>query len=105
MSTLVVVPTSLDPVARRRKDWKGDPIVSTPPPVNDRPMATEDNPRLTLELETGADPIRGSIEHADGSRQSFWGWLELSQELRRVAGVAGPQATRPRPHTTAKEQP
>jgi len=48
-------------------------------------MSTASNPRITLELEPGADPIRGSIEHPDGSRQPFWGWLELSAELRRLA--------------------
>ena len=69
-------------------------------------MATESKTRITLELETGADPIRGSIiEHADGSRQPFWGWLELSEELRRVAAGPDAQARRPPPHTTTKEQP
>ena len=48
-------------------------------------MTSTSKPRITLELEAGGDPIRGSIEHADGSRKSFWGWLELSAELRRVA--------------------
>jgi len=43
------------------------------------------NARITLELEAGADPIRGSIGHADGSHVCFWGWLELIEELRRVA--------------------
>jgi hypothetical protein len=79
--------------------------VSTALRVNDQPMATGSKTRLTLELETGADPIRGSIEHADGSRRSFWGWLELSEALRRVATGADTQATRARPHTTTKEHP
>lgn len=48
-------------------------------------MPTANNSRITLELEAGADPIRGSIEHPDGSSQPFWGWLELMEELRRVA--------------------
>ena len=47
-------------------------------------MAMEPNPRITVELE-GADPIRGSIEQADGRREPFWGWLELIDVLRRVA--------------------
>jgi hypothetical protein len=85
-------------------------------------MSTANNPRITLELEAGADPIRGSITHADGSRQPFWGWLELSEELRRVAsdeperplqptpartGQApepDSQAKRQQPHTTTQEQ-
>jgi hypothetical protein len=72
--------------------------------VNDHRMSTEGNPRITLELEPGADPIRGSIEHADGSRQPFWGWLELSAELRRVAAQPEAQAKRRQPRTTTKEQ-
>jgi hypothetical protein len=86
-------------------------------------MSTANNPRVTLELEAGADPIRGSIEQADGSRQPFWGWLELSEQLHRVAAdkpgrpsLASPASTgqapepdarakRPQPHTTTKEQP
>lgn len=50
-----------------------------------RLVAKEPNPRLTVELELGADPIRGSIEQADGRRQRFWGWLELIEALSRVA--------------------
>jgi hypothetical protein len=90
---------------------------------HDHGMSTANNPRITLELEAGADPIRGNIEHADGSRQPFWGWLELSEELHRVAAdepgrpsqpntastgrtpEPDAQAKRPQPHTTTKEQP
>lgn len=71
--------------------------------VNDHDMTAANNPRITLELETGADPIRGSIEHADGSHQPFWGWLELSAELRRVA--AGPDTQAEQQQPTTKEQP
>lgn len=38
-----------------------------------------------VELETGADPIQGSIDHSDGRSQPFWGWLELIDALRRAA--------------------
>jgi hypothetical protein len=48
-------------------------------------MSTAHNSRITLEIEAGADPIRGLIEHRDGRREPFWGWLELMEELRRVA--------------------
>jgi hypothetical protein len=57
------------------------------------------NPRITLELEAGADPIRGCIEHPDGIRQPFWGWLELMEELRQIA------AERPQHHTNTEEEP
>ena len=72
--------------------------------VNDHRMATSSNSRITLELEPGADPIRGSIEHADGRRQPFWGWLELSAELRRATAQPEAQAERPQPPTTTKGQ-
>ena len=68
-------------------------------------MTAKDNPRITLELEPGADPIRGSIEHADGRRQPFWGWLELSAELRRATAQPDEHAERRQPPTTMKEQP
>jgi hypothetical protein len=48
-------------------------------------MSTGHNSRITLEIVAGADPIRGLIEHSDGRREPFWGWLELLEELRRVA--------------------
>lgn len=48
-------------------------------------MSSPVNPQITLELEAGADPIRGTIGHGDGSRRHFWGWLELMDELRRIA--------------------
>jgi hypothetical protein len=68
------------------KDWKGASIVEPFASVQDHGMTTEKSSRFTVELETGADPIRGSIEHLDGSRQPFWGWLELIEALQRAAG-------------------
>jgi len=85
-------------------------------------MPTASTARITLELEPGADPIRGLIEHPDGSRQPFWGWLELIEQLRRAAdephrpfqptppsvGLApepDTQTKRQQPHTTTQEQP
>jgi hypothetical protein len=56
-----------------------------PARAHDHAMSSASNPRITLELEPGADPIRGSIEHGDGTRESFWGWLELIDELGRIA--------------------
>jgi hypothetical protein len=51
-------------------------------------VTSEPNPRLTIELEAGAEPIQGSIEQAGGERQRFWGWLELIEALRRIAADA-----------------
>jgi hypothetical protein len=78
---------------------------ATHPGVHDHGMSTASNARIALELEAGSDPIRGLIEHADGSRQSFWGWLELSEELRRVAAEPDTQAERLQPQTTTGETP
>jgi hypothetical protein len=64
-------------------------------------MATASNSRITLELQTGADPIRGSVEHPNGNRQPFWGWLELIDQLGRVA--AGEPAMPPQPSPTPEE--
>jgi hypothetical protein len=57
--------------------------------------------RITLELAAGTDPIRGRIEHADGSLQPFWGWLELSEELRRVAADEPERSSDRTPASTA----
>jgi hypothetical protein len=91
--------------------------------LHDHGMSISGNARITLELEAGADPIHGLIEHSDGSRQPFWGWLELSEELRRVAAAEPERPSQPapantgqapktdaqakprKPHTTTKEQP
>ena len=64
-------------------------------------MAAAANPRITVELEAGANPIRGSIEYANGRRQAFWGWLELIDELGRLAADK-PQG-RPRRHAETQE--
>ena len=52
---------------------------------NDHGMSTSTISRVTLEIEAGSDPIRGVLERPDGSHEPFWGWLELMDELRRVA--------------------
>ena len=77
----------------------GASIVDRSSGMHDRGMSTAINSRITLELEAGADPIRGLIEHTDGSRHPFWGWLELIEELRRIA--AG-EAKRPARSTPAR---
>jgi hypothetical protein len=58
-------------------------------------MSNAKNSRITLELEAGADPIRGSIEHPDGSCHPFWGWLELMEEVRRVTTDERKRPARP----------
>ena len=53
-------------------------------------MTRSQHRRITVALQPGADPIRGVIERPDGRRLRFWGWLELMEELRRVAAAAPP---------------
>ena len=64
-------------------------------------MSSSNSSRITIEIETGADPIHGLIERADGSSEPFWGWLALLDELHRVAadgtGRAPPDPTELRP--------
>jgi hypothetical protein len=55
-------------------------------------VATTSNPRITIELEPGADPIRGVVEFVDGRREPFWGWLELIDELQRLCAPPQMQA-------------
>lgn len=66
-------------------------------------MANGANPRITVELEAGADPIRGSIDHGDGHPVSFWGWLELIEELGRAAAAGAAEPTLPNPANTDQE--
>jgi hypothetical protein len=69
-------------------------------------MSSPANPRITLELAAGSDPIQGSIEHADGTRQAFWGWLELIETLRSLADSgsrSGARARRGHPSTAEEE--
>ena len=71
------------------------------PEAHARGMSTT-NARITLELLVGADPIRGSLEHADGRSEPFWGWLELIAALERAA--AEQPAERRQPQTPGEEQ-
>ena len=70
------------------------------PRVHDRGMSTAKTSRITVELETSADPIRGSIEDAGGKRKPFWGWLELIEALRLAADEPEP-AGQPTPGAVA----
>ena len=57
-------------------------------------MSIAKTSRVTVEIETGADPIRGSIERSDGRSQPFWGWLELIEVLQRAAADEPERETR-----------
>ena len=42
--------------------------------------------RVQLELDADPGAIHGTLEHGDGTRERFWGWLELMAALERAAG-------------------
>lgn len=74
--------------------------------AHDHGMPKPEVARITLELEADADPIRGSVEHPDGDRKAFWGWLELMETLRGVAARdIEAKGIRSRQRTTAQEEP
>ena len=70
--------------------------------AHDRGMSTAKTKHVTVELETGADPIRGSIEHSDGRCQPFWGWLELIEALRCAAADQPERNAQPTPAKTGQ---
>jgi hypothetical protein len=40
--------------------------------------------RVSLELEAGPSALHGTVEADDGTRETFWGWLELMAALERA---------------------
>ena len=40
--------------------------------------------RVNLDLDANADAIHGTLEHGDGRRERFWGWLDLMAAVERV---------------------
>jgi hypothetical protein len=44
----------------------------------------ESRRRVTVELEEGAGPIRGSLDLGDGDPRAFSGWLELASALEAL---------------------
>jgi hypothetical protein len=47
-------------------------------------MPASDQARhVNLEISSDPDPIQGTIQHHDGTRERFWGWLDLMAALDR----------------------
>ena len=36
---------------------------------------------ITVDLEAGTDPLRGSLQTPDSRPRPFWGWLQLIQAI------------------------
>lgn len=49
-------------------------------------MGSEKSVAVVLELEPGADPIRGRLSIAPAPAREFSGWLQLSALLRLATG-------------------
>jgi len=47
--------------------------------------------RVNLDLDADPDVIHGVLEHGDGRRERFWGWLELMAALDRVTSASQEQ--------------
>ena len=63
-------------------------------------MTSEPEPRtlrVELELEVGADPIRGLLRNASGVETAFLGWLELIQMVDQARGVLTEHGGRAKP--------
>lgn len=69
----------------RQKRGGGLPSRSRPGRRSVNGVATRTRSFVGLEIEAGKDPIRGRLRHVDGTAVPFWGWLDLIEELRRVA--------------------
>ena len=51
-------------------------------------MSADNSHHLKLELDRDPDAIHGSIERGDGTREQFWGWLELMSALERATAAS-----------------
>jgi hypothetical protein len=47
-------------------------------------MPTSPQLSISLELEAGAEPIRGSVRGPGSEARPFWGWLQLIQAIEDV---------------------
>jgi hypothetical protein len=52
--------------------------------------------RLTLDLDSEGEPIRGRIEEESGAARSFHGWLGLAAALGSVLSSRSPDRPRSR---------
>ena len=57
--------------------------------VHDRRMSIPPPLRITLELQAGAEPLRGSLHKPGGQPRPFWGWLQLIQAIEDAITQSG----------------
>jgi hypothetical protein len=74
-------------------------------------MPSRQQLHITLDLEQGADPLRGTLQTRAGEAHEFWGWLQLIQRIEDAIGSsASPEPTtqtaaepQTQPNPTARE--
>ena len=49
--------------------------------------AADNSHHLKLELDADPNAIHGTIERGDGTREAFWGWLELMAALEHATAA------------------
>lgn len=56
-------------------------------------MARSQKLHITLDLEAGVDPLRGTLESPSTRPRAFWGWMGLIQAIEdAIASRGGKQA-------------
>ena len=57
-------------------------------------MTDDHHVALRLDVDPGADPIRGVLTTADGAPHAFEGWLGLAAEIERTLRGSPPPEVR-----------
>ncbi|HLI59841.1 MAG TPA: hypothetical protein VKV21_09280 [Solirubrobacteraceae bacterium] len=47
-------------------------------------IASDDVVDITVTLQVGSDPVRGTARLPGGERRGFWGWMELVTIVQEV---------------------
>ncbi len=58
-------------------------------------MPSRQQLHITLDLESGADPLRGTLETSDVPSRAFWGWLQLIQAIEDAIRIPETQTNPP----------
>lgn len=57
-------------------------------------IASDDAVDITVSVQVGSDPVRGTARLPGGEQRGFWGWMELVTLVQEVveAGQGAPGA-------------
>jgi hypothetical protein len=73
-------------------------------------MPSRQQLHITLDLEQGADPLRGTLQTHAGDSIEFWGWLQLIQRIEDAITsgsppeIATPTAAQPKTKSEPTQQ-